>query len=164
MKKYENTSHSVNVLFVIVLFGLFTILSVMLIFIGSDVYGRITHRQSIDNEVRTCISYVTNKVRNADTQGSIYIEEKEDTKVLVIENDYDTVVLNTLLYYYDGAICEATVVKGDEYSLNFGEKVFEVADFNLEYNEEGNIITFQIKDSDGKEYTSGVAIRTDSTD
>jgi len=62
----ERKKHSIDVLFMFVLFAVFAILSVLIIFIGSGVYSRITENKVINEQTRTTLSYIANKVRETD--------------------------------------------------------------------------------------------------
>lgn len=61
-----NRKHTADTLFVVLLYGLFALLSLLLILIGARVYKRTVEHTEARGDVRASLSYVANKVRAAD--------------------------------------------------------------------------------------------------
>jgi hypothetical protein len=137
--------HSISVLFMLVLFTVFAILSVLLIIIGSKVYGNIVESQEKNGNGRNILSYVTNKVRSCQSLGQIYIEEKDGVPVLVIGDEQH----ETLIFYKDGKLKEATISAGDDYNLLFGDAIAEVDNFTFHINKDTNMLKLTV-DIDNK--------------
>lgn len=137
--------HSVSVLFMLVLFTVFAILSVLLIIIGSKVYGNIVDSQEKNGNGRNILSYVTNKVRTAENTGQVFIEEKEGIPVLVISGNEQ----ETLIFYKDGKLKEATISAGDDYNLYFGDVIATVDNFIFQINKDTNMLKLTV-DIDNK--------------
>lgn len=137
--------HSISVLFMLVLFTVFAVLSVLLIIVGSKVYGNIVDSQETNGNGRNILSYVTNKVRSCQTLGKVYIEEKEGVPVLVIEDKE----LETLIFFHEGKLKEATISAGDDYNLHFGDIIAEVNDFTFKINKDTNMLKLTV-DIDNK--------------
>lgn len=132
--------HSISVLFMLVLFTVFAILSVLLIIIGSKVYGNIVESQEKNGNGRNILSYVTNKVRNCQSLDDIRIEEKDGVPVLVISDEE----VETLIFYIDGKLKEATISAGDDYNLYFGDVLAEVDDFTFKINQNTNMLKLTV--------------------
>ena len=147
----KNKAHSTNVLFMLILFTLFAVLSVLLIIVGSNVYKNIVDSQEKNGTSRNMLSYVTNKVRLCTDK--VFIEEKDGTKVLVIEIDSQ----ETLIFFKDGEIKEATISAGDDYNLHFGDVIGEADYFSFELNENTDMLKLKIV-MDGKPKTIEVYI------
>ena len=64
----KKKAHSIDMLFMLVLFSVFAVMSVLLILIGSNVYGNIVDSQEVNGSNRNVLSYVTNKVRASQVQ------------------------------------------------------------------------------------------------
>lgn len=151
----KKKSHSIEFIFVLVLFSLFIVMCVILINLGSSVYGNISDRHEINNEKRTTLSYVVNKIRSSSLE-NVYIEEKDGTKVLIIDNAGTANEYQTLIFCKSGYLKEATIMKGDEYNLSFGSNLLEINGFDVEVNE--NLVTLKIVDKDNDEYKVSVRI------
>ena len=147
----KNKTHSINVLFMLILFTLFAVLSVLLIIVGSNVYKNIVDSQEENGTSRNMLSYVTNKVRLC--TGEVFIEEKDGVKVLVVEIDSQ----ETLIFFKDGEIREATISAGDDYNLYFGDVIGSADYFSFELNENTDMLKLKIV-MDGKPKTIEVYI------
>lgn len=130
----KKKAHSIDVIFMLVLFSIFAIMSVLLILIGSNVYGKITTSQEINGNNRTILSYITNKVRACQNDGGVYLEEKDGVQVLVIVSSEGDAAYETLIFENNGKLKEATIVVGDEYNLDFGDTLTEISEFSLKLN------------------------------
>ena len=136
----KKKSHSISVLFMLVLFTVFAILSVLLIIIGSKVYGNIVDSQEKNGNGRNVLSYVTNKVRTAESEGQVFVEEKDGIPVLVIGGNEQ----ETLIFFKDGKLKEATISAGDDYNLHFGDVIAAVDDFTFQINKDTNMLKLTV--------------------
>lgn len=134
----KNKSHSVNAMFMLVLFTLFAVLSVLLIIIGSNVYKNIVDSQEKNGTARNMLSYVTNKVRTSTKE--VFVEEKDGVQVLVIEVDSQ----ETLIFFRDGELKEATIAAGDDYNLDFGDVIGYADLFSFELNKNTNMLKLKV--------------------
>lgn len=146
----KKKAHSIDMLFMLVLFSVFAIMSVLLIIIGSDVYGKIVDSQEMNSDNRNILSYVTNKVRTSQAENGVYIEEKDGTPVLVIKNSEDEYDFSTLIFFTNGQLKEATISNGDEYNLDFGDILAEVSDFTFGIDEESGVLELSVANGDSE--------------
>lgn len=143
----KKKSHSIDFIFVMLLFFIFIVMSVILVVIGSNVYNKISDRQNENSMVRAALSYVSNKI-----QTSNYLEDKvsvtkyNDTQVLVINYNDGGVEYSTLIFYKDGYIREANILKGSEYTLDFGTNLIKAKDFNFEIDNENGCVRISVTD------------------
>ncbi len=147
----ERKKHSIDVLFMFVLFAVFAILSVLIIFIGSGVYSRITENKVINEQTRTTLSYIANKVRETDGIENIYSTEKEGSQVLVLKAEYEDYAADTWIYEYDSKLMEMTVDSGDEFELRFGDVLLDTDGVEFYIDEEEKLLKVSIFDKNAKE-------------
>lgn len=147
----ERKKHSIDVLFMFVLFAVFAILSVLIIFIGSGVYSRITENKVINEQTRTTLSYIANKVRETDGIENIYLTEKEGSQVLVLKAEYEDYAADTWIYEYDSKLMEMTVDSGDEFELRFGDVLLDTDGVEFYIDEEEKLLKVRIFDKNAKE-------------
>ncbi len=147
----ERKKHSIDVLFMFVLFAVFAILSVLIIFIGSGVYSRITENKEINEQTRTTLSYIANKVRETDGIENIYLTEKEGSQVLVLKAEYEDYAADTWIYEYDSKLMEMTVDSGDEFELRFGDVLLDTDGVEFYIDEEEKLLKVSIFDKNAKE-------------
>lgn len=142
----KKKAHSIDIIFMLVLFSIFAIMSVLLIMIGSNVYGKITSSQEISGNNRTVLSYITNKVRACQIENGVYMEEKDGTDVLVIVSGDES--YETLIFENNGRLREATIAAGDDYNLEFGDVLADVSEFSMELNTATGILSVTVGTQD----------------
>lgn len=63
--------HSTDILFVLLLFLVFTSSALAVILLGAKIYQNTASRMESNYTVRTALAYVTEKIRHADESGTI---------------------------------------------------------------------------------------------
>ena len=69
----KQDKHIVDVLFVIGLFCIFALSSFFLISIGANIYRKTVAHMDENFNTRTSLSYVVEKIRQADSEGAVSI-------------------------------------------------------------------------------------------
>lgn len=133
MKKENNFSNqfSIQFIFIMLLFLIIVLLSVMIITLGKNVYSNINEDRASNYELRVSLSYIANKIRQADKENAVSLKDIEGTKAIVIKETYDGLKYETWIYYYDNSINEIFVDEGTLFELSDGMKVLEVESFNI---------------------------------
>lgn len=142
----------VNLISVFLILGVFMITSLILTNVGVQAYKNVVLANNDNFELRTSLAYVATKVRQTDTIDSTYLEDKDGTTVLVLGEEIDGERYETLIYYYDGYLCELFREKGMEYDLSYGVQTMEIAEFVIEETDQGYLhLTARNKAGDGEE-------------
>ena len=89
----------------VLLILLFSVLSLMLVLSGAGVYKNTVENTRYNNQVRATLSYVSNKVRSADSS-TIRIEQRNNISVLLFTESIEDTVYETMIYVYDGSLRE----------------------------------------------------------
>jgi hypothetical protein len=130
----------VDILFVLALFGIFAVSALVVVTIGADIYQRTVQDMSSNYDSRTAISYLTEKVRRADSllsdgTGAVTISEFSGEPALVLTSEQEGERFCTLLYYHDGYLKELFMREGADLggdAAAAGEKILQLSD--LEYS------------------------------
>lgn len=157
MKKY---GHSVEALFPFVIFVLFAALSMLLVYIGSDIYSSILVRADRNAEIRTTLSYVANKVRTHDVEDAIAVRVVNGTEILVLTEEVDGVEYENLIYWYDGMVCETFVKAENEFELSYGETLVEAAEFQATLDEEEGTLKVSLGTLNGDRQVLEMTLRS----
>ena len=157
-KRNKTIEHSIDGIFTFTLISIFAVLALFIVVVGTKVYKNIVQTSQINNEVRSSLSYVSNKVRSNDSEGSVKVDIMDGIDVLRIEHEYDKELYETVIYFYQGAIYEYFGSSSMEFSPDYGEKIIEVSDFSI--RQEENILYFEMTDKNGSHHEIHVAIRT----
>lgn len=151
--------HSVDTLFALLLYGMFTLFSLLLVLIGAQVYKRIVSNTEARSNVRASLSYVANRVRAESGAGSIRLEQRDGVDVLVLTEEGETRSFETLIYFYDGMLRELFQASEDPFTPESGEELTALEDFSMEEKTPG-LLAFTSKGTDGKAHCQYVQIRT----
>ena len=142
---------------------------------GSTVYEKISNNMDDNYDRRVSFSYLATKIRQNDSGGSIYVEEKDGVKMLAIKENYDGYEYVTYIYYYDpapddeesdrGYIREIFLeIESDGRTINFnledGDEIIKAKGFEFDFREEEGAITMSLTDCDGNEQSTKVVLRS----
>ncbi len=129
MKKER--SYSVDTVFVLVLFCVFAATILFVLMSGANVYKETARIMQERYEERTCLSYISQKVRHCDSDNAVYITEFDGTPALALEDEINNKEYNTLIYFYDGHVKELFCEKGAAFSKESGTDIIEAK--NLQF-------------------------------
>ena len=102
----SRSGQDVTTIFILLLFCVFafSILSVLLL--GVDVYRGITEASADGYGERACLAYITAKVRHSDSTDAIGIADFGGAPALELTEYFGGVEYVTMIYLYDGNVCE----------------------------------------------------------
>lgn len=126
----SKSTHSFDTVFVLLIFCLFAGTSLFLVLIGANVYRNIVSDMSANNETRASLSYVSNKVRSADSR-DISVEKVNGQDTLVIHSEYNKSDYKTYIYLHDGYLMELFTKAENSFSAGEGDKITPVSAFTL---------------------------------
>lgn len=154
-KVVENENkHVVDVLFVLALFGVFAASALMLVTLGANVYKQTVAHMDENYEERTAYAYITEKIRQNNTEGTISVEELEGTPALVFTKQVSDVEYCTYLYFYDGYLKELSLRKGTYAGSNLlsaGQDIVPLAAFSID-SVQDNLIKLRIYTKTGDSF------------
>ena len=138
-----NRKHTVDTLFVFLLYGLFALLSVLLILIGARVYRRTVENTEARGDVRASLSYVANKIRSSDRAA---LETRSGLSVLVLTQRAGEEDFETCIYYTGGALKEYLTEAEAPFYPEKGETVTALTAFSFA-EEDGLLIVTSVIDN-----------------
>ena len=147
--------HTVCVLAVICMFG---ISAMMLGSVGASVYKNIAERNLDSFELRTSLSYVKTKINQFDEKGKISIEERDGLKMLILSEEVEGEIFDTVVYFNKGKLYEITGAKGMIFKPEDGFSILNVDEFEI--NGKDGFVKLVATDDDGESETLYVKIRT----
>ncbi|WP_312700069.1 DUF4860 domain-containing protein [Sedimentibacter sp.] len=132
LSQNHNKQSSFQLIFIMLLFLIIVVMSVMIILHGQKIYESINEDRSYNYEKRVSLSYIANKVRQADRENSIRIENSGDIQSLVIRELYDGDYYETWIYFYNGGLYELFAGEGIPFNPDDGMKIMDVDSFSIE--------------------------------
>ncbi len=144
----ENTKHTVDSVFALVLFVLFAITALFVTSSGALAYRNISETMEERFDKSTCVSYITAKIRGNNDCGNITVEDFCGKSALCIRQSINDETYTTYIYYHDGAVRELFCLEGLELGADAGADIANAQ--ALSFSENGNLITAELIDSQGK--------------
>lgn len=153
----------VDILFVLALFGVFTVSALMLVTIGSEVYRHTVDDMGSNYETRTSVSYITEKIRQNDTiigtdplhtAEHISISTLSGEPALMLTQDINGETYCTYLYLYDGYLRELFMKSGSflgDDTLSAGQEILELTSFRVQQLSD-NLFSIQLTTPDGESH------------
>lgn len=119
-------------------------LSIIIISLGKNIYDKINIEREINYDLRVSLSYIANKVRQADREGAVCIKELNGNNAVVIKEKYDDTIYETWIYFYDNYLYEILIDEGISFNLSDGMKVLKIDSFDITRIKK-NLYKFSIK-------------------
>ena len=128
-----NKRHLIDILFVLSLFCIFAFSSVALIMFGSQIYKNTLKNMDYNFNTRTCASYLTEKIRQADSNNAIEILQTEHQTILMLHTEIDNLKYATALYEYDQHLYELFARADIPLPLDAGQEIMEINDLHFSF-------------------------------
>lgn len=129
--------HFTDVLFVLILFLMFTASALAVIILGARVYQTTSLRMQNNYTERTALAYVSEKIRHFDQGNAVSLGELNGIPALHLSQDIEGAPYVTYIYFHDNALKELLVKADQEVSLEQGSRIVELADFSMEETQDG---------------------------
>ena len=131
MKNKNENRHMVDVLFVLTLFCVFAVCSILLIAVGARIYQNTIDSMETHFTSTTSLSYISEKIRQNDRADSILIEEFGGNDALVLLSEYNNEEYCTYIYSYGGHLKELFTKRSIELSPEAGQDILAISDFSI---------------------------------
>ena len=144
---------------VLLVFAVFMVSVLFVLLTGADVVQTLSDRDEASFDRRTAAQYVATRVRQGDSSGMVSVRTYEDSTALVLAEDIDGAMYETIVYCYDGYLRELFVPQDLEMDLEFGEKILPMNEFVV-YDCEG-YLQIELELTDGYRETVLLQLRSD---
>ncbi len=164
MNQEKSGKHIIDSVFVICLLLLFLISALTVIAIGASIYKKNVQQTTENYAQRISFAYVTEKIRQADQNGMVFVTEKFDRNVLVLQEDVDGELYNTYIYGYQDYLCELYARDDLEYVYpQSGQKILKIDSFDIKEIDDGLLLA-TIKADGSNEESVFIAVKSRSND
>lgn len=160
MKIKTSNRHMIDIVFPLALFFVFAASALIVLILAADLYGSSADRLQVNDEGRTALSYVSEKVRQSDTGGSMKVAEVDGIPCFVLSAEYNNTEYATYIYEYDGMLKELFIRSNAQVSLKDGMDIIEIRSFSV--NKKGeNLYQFAAVNSQGTESSLLISERSE---
>ena len=132
MELKSKNHHIIDAVFILCLMFLFVLSALAVITIGASIYKKNVSAMSHNYNQRAACAYITEKIRQTDVNGGIYVANIFDHNTLVLESEVNGVLYNTYIYDHDGYLMELYARADlENFYPQSGQKILEVASFDI---------------------------------
>lgn len=131
MNSNNENRYMVDILFVLTLFCVFALCSILLIAVGTKVYQNTVDDMATHFTSATSLSYITEKIRQNDESGRIDIQTFGDTDSLVFLSEYNGSQYYTYIYSYSGYLKELFAPCDIALTPEAGRNILKISEFNI---------------------------------
>lgn len=161
MREQTERKHVIDFLFPLALFFVLTATSVALVVLASGTYSRQVQDSEDSFVSRTALSYVTEKIHQADEYGAVYAGTFDGQDAIVICQTYSEQTYMTYLYEYDGYLRELFIQDGVDAKASDGRRILASGSFSFEESQEG-LFHLYCTNKDGSISDTYVSIKSTS--
>lgn len=119
----RNNRQSISALAALLLLGVFGVSILSVLLTGAGTYRRLTQRDQLSYDSRTCAQYVAAKVRQAASAEAVAVSSFGGSDALVIREEHSGAVYLTRVYCHDGWLMELFTAAGGDLTPEDGEKI-----------------------------------------
>lgn len=159
MERKYHKAWMINFISIVVSLGFFGIACLILSNIGIRVYQNVVLTNDNNFELRTSLSYVATKIRQTDTVGYPKMEQKDGIDVLILGEEIEGSMFETLIFHKDGNLYEIYQEAEAAYDLEFGQQTMEIEQFTMNMTNSG-MVTLTARNRAGNEDSLTVSLRT----
>ncbi|MDF2839061.1 MAG: hypothetical protein K0S60_764 [Evtepia sp.] len=116
-------TNSIDTVFAASLLCVFAASVLMVLLLGTRIYNSMSSASDLAYQDRISMSYIAEKLRHADKTGAVYVGEFDGINAIYLETEDRETTYQTILYYYDGWLCELFCEKGSEFQKTDGTKI-----------------------------------------
>lgn len=157
MEKRERiNNYIVDLLFTLALFGAFAVSSILVVYFGARVYENINRGMERNFASRTAVAYITEKLRQRDSEGTADIVKLEGHNAIMLIKKTDELIESTYIFSDEGYLKEVTVKGEERPSLSDGVEIMELGSFTVKEIAEGifNVIIVDTMGNTERAYIS----------
>ena len=134
MKPNLRQKNSISGLAAFLVFGIFAVCVLTVLLLGADTYQKLHQRDQEAFSKRTCVQYLSTRVRQAGGSGVEGIADVGGKDALVLRETIEGEEYKTYIYCYDGWIREYFCVADSDETMpepEFGEQILEADSLTL---------------------------------
>lgn len=158
--KSLNKSHIIQSILVLVMFVFFVTSIVMVLISGANAYNGIVKKQAGRYEERTCLTYISSKIRHYDEKDAISINNIMGTNALCLKDKNNKEGYITYIYYHKGYLKELFTNENNKgVTLNSGQKIIKIKDLSFE-KKANNLIKLKCTNENGESSSIYVNVKS----
>lgn len=159
-KRVLESRHIVDTLFVLTLFAVFAVCSMLLIAFGASIYQKTIDNMEEHFNISTSVTYITEKLRQGDDSDAINVVAFGDSDAFRITSTIDEIEYYTYIYMDNGYLKELYVKSDKALGPKAGQKLLPISHFEISEQSDG-LFSYMITDSKNSTMIMKVSTKCD---
>lgn len=157
LKKQTVIKHHIDILFLMLLFLIFTFSAVSVLLMAISSYKNVVNSSEKNSSARILSAYIREVIHQNDVYGSVTVDSLEGIDCIKIAQ---TEGYNLYIYAYDGYLMELNASDNSGATPEFGDKISKIKDMSIESKNEGRIIEIILSDDLGNSKKVDVSVKS----
>lgn len=158
MKKLTPQKHSIDILFQLVVFLLFTFSAIVLLLLGINFYRSTVERSDKNSSARVAVAYIREVIHQNDEAHCVSVTEFDNLPCIELKQAEGYVLY---LYLLEGELRELYTRENAKVSSNDGQKIMELK--NMNFTMQGsNTLVVECEDLFGNREQVFISIRSNT--
>lgn len=157
MSKAKSRKHNIDIMFLMILFLIFTFSAVSVLLMAVNSYRSVVSANETNANARTAIAYIREAVRQHDSGGAVDISKIDGTDCIRMAEGEGFYLY---VYEYDGYLMELEAKEGSGVTADFGDKILKISSMDFEKDSDSNTIYVNIEDENGKKEQVSIGVKS----
>lgn len=127
MRGQKEEQHTIDFIFVLLLFCVFSISTLAVVYIGSHIYTKTTDTMETNYYNNTVMEYIVEKVRQGNSHHQIEVKQIDGVNVLCIDDQINHQTYTTYIYNDQNQLKELFIHHDDQFSKESGTSIMDVS-------------------------------------
>lgn len=149
-----------NTVIAISLFITFIASVLLVVLLGIKSYHSVCDVSELTFNERTCLAYITDKLRHGDCEGAVRVGEFDGLNAIYIDSEYEGVLYNNIIYFYDGWLYEIYCEKDARFFKTDGSKIAEASSVVFSEPKSG-LLLIEVTDTNGSKGKFHLYVRSE---
>ena len=157
MSKRRGRKHNIDVMFLMILFLIFTFSAVSVLLLAVNSYRAVVEANEKNSNTRAATAYIREKVRQHDKAGSIEIADIDGYEAIKMEEGEGYYLY---IYYMDGYLMELEAKDDAGVTADFGNQLLKIN--GLEFSWKNNqLIEVEVEEATGIKRVVDIGIKSE---
>jgi len=156
LKQGRLRKHNIDIMFLMVLFLIFTFSAVSVLLMAVNSYRSVVLANEANSSARTAIAYIREEVRQHDAEGAVSLDTFDGVDCIKMSEGSG---FNLYIYEYDGYLMELEAKDTAGATADFGNKIMEVNSISFSQGE-NDTINVQLEDSLGAKHDVVIGVKS----
>ncbi len=161
MSSGKSRKHNIDIMFLMILFLIFTFSAVSVLLMAVNSYRSVVYANESNADTRTAVAYIREAVRQHDSAGAIDISTIDGIDCIRMSEGGE---YYRYIYEYDGYLMELEAKEGSGATADFGSKILQINALEVSMENSSNTIDVDIENANGEKEHVTIGIKSSFND